>query len=201
VKNPILCLAVALLLLSGCQKAVDSVIEKHISSVAENNNGFIKYTIPKGQHYTTANSYKTIETSELKFVVRFDSSAIYHSLSEENQYDINKLYGFSDNNDTHHTYSARIGWSWTENQLMLYGYVYNEGKMTYKKLIAVPIGREINCSIKSINGKYQFYIDGVNVGELPRKSGTEQAKGYMLYPYFGGDETAPHDVNIWIKNL
>jgi hypothetical protein len=30
---------------------------------------------------------------------------------------------------------------------------------------------------------------------------TPKGQGYQLYPYFGGDETAPHDINIWIKNL
>ena len=26
-------------------------------------------------------------------------------------------------------------------------------------------------------------------------------KRYMLYPYFGGDETAPHDIKIQIKKM
>ncbi len=36
---------------------------------------------------------------------------------------------------------------------------------------------------------------------LPKLSTTPLAKGYLLYPYFGGDEVAPHDINIWIKTL
>jgi hypothetical protein len=34
---------------------------------------------------------------------------------------------------------------------------------------------------------------------MPRKSTTIKAVGYKLYPYFGGDELAPHPVSIWIK--
>ncbi|MEO5783498.1 MAG: hypothetical protein ABIQ07_09520 [Ginsengibacter sp.] len=34
---------------------------------------------------------------------------------------------------------------------------------------------------------------------LPRTSTTAKAIGYKLYPYFGGDETAPHEIDIWIK--
>jgi hypothetical protein len=30
---------------------------------------------------------------------------------------------------------------------------------------------------------------------------TPKGKGYRLYPYFGGDETAPHDISIWVKDL
>jgi hypothetical protein len=36
---------------------------------------------------------------------------------------------------------------------------------------------------------------------LPRTSTTPLAKGYLLYPYFGGDETAPHAIKIAIKSL
>jgi hypothetical protein len=27
------------------------------------------------------------------------------------------------------------------------------------------------------------------------------AEGYKLWPYFGGNETAPHDIYIWMKWL
>jgi len=36
---------------------------------------------------------------------------------------------------------------------------------------------------------------------MSRASSTATAVGYKLYPYFGGDEAAPHDINIWIKEL
>jgi len=36
---------------------------------------------------------------------------------------------------------------------------------------------------------------------MPRESTTTMAEGYQLYPYFGGDETAPHDIFIWIEKL
>ena len=45
---------------------------------------------------------------------------------------------------------------------------------------------------------YLFSVEEKSV-TLPRLSTTAMAKGYRLYPYFGGDETAPHDVRIWIK--
>jgi hypothetical protein len=34
---------------------------------------------------------------------------------------------------------------------------------------------------------------------MPRLASTRKAKGYQLYPYFGGDEVAPHLINIWVK--
>jgi hypothetical protein len=136
----------------------------------------------------------------MNFVVRFDSSAIYETQLAENQYDINKLYGFSDNNTDHHQYSARFGWRWSDKALRLFAYVYNEGAVTSKELTRIDIGTEINCSIKLNGAHYLFTANGTTT-EMPRLSTTEKAKGYQLYPYFGGDELAPHQINIWISPL
>ena len=34
---------------------------------------------------------------------------------------------------------------------------------------------------------------------IPRSSTTAKGDGYELYPYFGGDEIAPHDINVLDK--
>jgi hypothetical protein len=34
---------------------------------------------------------------------------------------------------------------------------------------------------------------------MPRKSPLPRARGYKLFPYFGGQEAAPHAVRIWIR--
>src|SRR5689334_11914005 len=98
---------------------------------------FNQYTIPAGHHYCLGNDYREIETDEMKFIVRFDSSAIYQSIDPVNQYDINKLYGFSDNHSDHHQYSARFGWRWSDGALRLFAYVYNEGGVVSKELTTV----------------------------------------------------------------
>jgi hypothetical protein len=201
-KNPILCFAAILLLLSGCQKAADALVEDVKDPASQTATpDFTKYTISKGAHYATNNAYKLIETNELLFIVKFDSTAIYQSISAENQYDINKLYGFSDNNAHHHNYSARFGWSWNKGALRLYGYIYNESKVSSQELAAIPIGTEVRCAIKVTGATYLFYVNDQLAASMPRKATTTKASGYLLYPYFGGDEVAPHNVNIWIKNL
>ena len=141
-----ICAAAIALLCGSCTKTFDLVA---LTKPASNStNTFTKYTIKSGQHYANSNPYKKVSTAEMKFVVTFDSSAIYQSATEENQYDINKLYGFSDNNAMHHLYSARIGWRWNDNRLRLFAYVYNNGIVCSKEISAIPIGREITCSIK-----------------------------------------------------
>jgi hypothetical protein len=133
-------------------------------------------------------------------MVKFDSSAIYQTIDPSNQYDINKLFGFSDNNGPHHVFSARIGWRWSDNALRLFGYIYNNGVQENKEIAAIPIGKEIGCKIKTTSANYIFTVDG-NTIAMPRLSTTPLAKGYQLYPYFGGDELAPHDITILIKEL
>ena len=193
----ILCLA-ALCMLFSCNKAIDSFIEKQV--INKSSNSFVKYTIRQGQHTADKSSYKTIASNELNFVVRFDSTAIYQTQVPENQYDINKLYGFSDNGSDHHQFSARFGWRWSDDALRLFAYTYNNGEMASRELTTIPIDVEIKCSIKVTGNSYVFVVNDITE-TMQRNSSLPSAKGYQLYPYFGGDETAPHDVHIWIKNL
>ena len=162
--------------------------------------GFTKYTIAQGQQFCNDNVFVAASYSELKFIAKFDSSAIYSTKDPGNQDDINKLYGFADNNTTHHKFSARFGWRWSNNALRLFGYIYNDGFRDTKELGIVAIGKENDCAIKVTSTAYQFNLNG-KIYSLPRKSSTVKAAGYKLYPYFGGDEVAPHTINIFIKEL
>lgn len=184
-----------IVLLCSCRKAAGPPPP----APASDKTAFVKYTIRAGAHFADQNNYKAVETDELNFTVRFDSSAIYQSCIALNQYDINKLYGFSDNGGRHHDYSARFGWRWSAGALRLFAYVYNAGAVVSKELATVRIGAEVPCRIKVMPDSYLFYCAG-QLTALPRKSATAKGKGYLLYPYFGGDEAAPHDIAIWIKN-
>lgn len=161
---------------------------------------FEKYTIAKGAHYSDKNNYVLVSQQELAFIVKFDSSAIYHTVSSSNQVDINKLYGFSDNNEQHQKFSARFGWRWRYDSLQIFGYVYNNGILNLTRLGTVEIGSENSCSIKVNKDTYLFTLNGKET-IMPRASGTAAARGYKLYPYFGGDEVAPHEISIWIAEL
>jgi hypothetical protein len=195
----IICLSGLLFLLFSCKKEDATTLKKPHGGGGTTTTQFTKYTIYKGQNYADINRYVSTSYSELKFIAKFDSSAIYANVNPDNQLDINKLYGFSDNNSlSHQQYSARFGWRWSDNALRLFGYVYNNGVRASKELGTVAIGSEINCSIKVNPKSYVFTLNGV-VDSLPRTSTTVKANGYKLYPYFGGDEPAPHTIYIWIK--
>ena len=147
--------ALLLLLFSSCEKQklfISTSNEiKHITS-----DSFITYTIKQGQQYCDSNPFVEVNYAELKFAVKFDSSAIYTTVNPSNQNDINKLYGFSDNNSAHHLFSARFGWRWSDKALRLFGYIYNDGNRISKELGTIEIGSENNCSIKVIGNHYIF---------------------------------------------
>ena len=200
-KKPVLYGAAVLCLFAGCQKEVEYLpIAQPPLVTPVDTGGFTEFTIPKGGHFCDKSNYTPLELSELRFRVRLDSSAIYQTTTTGNQWDINKLYGFSDNNSDHHQFSARFGWNWSEGALRLHAYVYNHGVRASKELGAIPIGQETECSIKVAQGAYLFTVGG-DTTSMPRQSGAPRAKGYQLYPYFGGDEPAPHDIHIWIETL
>lgn len=160
---------------------------------------YVLYTIAQGAHYADLSGLKSIKLSEMKFGVRFDSSAVYTTIDPHNQSDINKLYGFSEGLNNQYN-SARIGWNWYNNKLNLYAYVYKKGVRSFKKITSVAIGAEHTCSIKVSGTNYIFTVNGVSI-TLSRANKTSTASGFRQYPYFGGDETAPHEITIRIKDL
>ena len=187
-----------LFLFSSCKKAVEAVIDHGSNTTPANT--WIEYTIQKGQHYADQNGVQLVQYNEQKFTVRFDSSAIYQTVDSSNQEDINKLYGFSDNNADHELYSARFGWNWARNALRLYAYIYNNGVRSSQEITSIAIGPQYECSIKVSADQYIFSANNVTI-VMPRSSTTPEGEGYKLYPYFGGDETAPHEIEIWIEEV
>ena len=196
-----LCLA-SLLLFCACNKEAADLAESigNKPTVKTPTSTEVAFLIKAGSHNCTASSFAPVNLLEQKFTVRFDSSAIYTTTIPLNQLDINKLYGFSDNAALHHDFSARFGWRWSDGALRLFAYVYNEGKVASEEITTVEIGKDIACSLRVKGNQYEFQVaDKIKL--MPRASTTPTAQGYLLYPYFGGDEAAPHDVRIWIKHL
>ncbi|HEX8356912.1 MAG TPA: hypothetical protein VF610_05865 [Segetibacter sp.] len=200
-KRGIVNVAIAAVIFCSCAKKIESPagdtnMKKEVT--AEKKGEFLKYTIAAGQQYCDRSVYEEVTYKKLMFTVKFDSSAIYKTIDPANQGDINKLFGFSDNKAQHHLFSARFGWRWSNNALRLFGYVYNDGIMSSKELGTIAIGTENACSIEVKGPVYIFRLNGKEE-TMPRTSATAIAEGYRLYPYFGGDELAPHEISIWIK--
>ena len=157
------------------------------------------YLIPKGQHSAKSRALKVAKKSRIRFEASFDNSAIYTTSNSNNQGDINKLYGISDCGSEHQTNSARFGWRWYKGRLEIHAYTYNN-KVRQSELIGtVEPGQQATYELRLEDKQYVFLLNDKKV-TLPRGC-TGESNGYQLYPYFGGDETAPHDIKITIREL
>ena len=159
---------------------------------------FVEYTIAQGNHYCDKNPVVAVNYQRQRFIAVFDSSAAYQTVDPVNQYDINKLYGFSDNNTHHHQNSARFGWRWSDSALRIFAYVYNDGQVMSREMLSVTVDTPHSFEIEATDNFYIFTVNETKA-VMPRTSRTNFGQGYKLYPYFGGDEVAPHAICIRIQ--
>lgn len=130
--------------------------------------------------------------------MQFTTSCRY-DLGAGDQADTNKLFGrtfgFASN-------SARWGWKSSgsdSNLVALVPYIHEAWKIhrppTQKKIL-VAIGETHELEVRRTSEwTVAFFIDGERVAtHLFRKPLSNW--GYIQYPYFGGNQTAPHDIRI-----
>ncbi|MEQ8546819.1 MAG: hypothetical protein RIC03_02860 [Cyclobacteriaceae bacterium] len=163
-------------------------------------NDYQLFVIPKGEHYC---NYKVeaLQQNELSFMAIFDSTTMYTSSDPINQHDINKLYGFSDCNDQHHENSARFGWRWLNETMEIHAYFYQNSIRSSILLGSVALNEPHFYSIQLLPDAYSFQLDSNAPVMVERMNTCDKGFYYKLFPYFGGDERAPHDIVIQIKEL
>lgn len=170
---------------------------------------FINFKIKKGKHNSNSWLYRYINLLCKPFVKKykrmertivFNKNCLYIPQND----DTNKLFGFT--LGLVHDNSIRFGWRCNPNssliQIMCY-YYYN-GKMYYKPLLYVKPEKEYNYILEYSDSRYRFIVKN-NYNEYITSFETEKLKfkdkyfSYNLYFYFGGDLTAPHDMEIKMK--
>ncbi|WP_241738888.1 hypothetical protein [Pontibacter beigongshangensis] len=187
-------LSLSLLLLSSCE-VVSNLTDVSVKAPSQPQE---TYTIRKNEH-NSANKIRKLATSTLRFEAVFDSSAVYETVDPANQADINKLYGLSDCGSLHQQNSARFGWRWYNNRLEIHAYTYNNSTRKSVFIAAVELGKPFVYELALKDGSYVFTVDEKQVSVPRACSGLMDS--YQLYPYFGGDEAAPHEIKIRIKEL
>lgn len=161
----------------------------------------VLYYIKRGDHYCQQSRQLLTMKSTLIFKATFNESAIYRTVDPAKQNDVNKLYGFSDCGTPHQTNSARFGWTWQDEALTIYAYHYYQGELRFHPIGVAQLNQPYQYQIRIEANKYVFSFDGKEYTTNRGCSDTGQLERYMLYPYFGGLEVAPHDITIAIQEL
>ena len=164
------------------------------------------FRIKKNRHRATRGGPKKLRVGRrsrrVGYRVRFESNVPYRTRDAGNQNDWNKLVGISTSR-IHHN-SIRLGWRWNPNrdrvELGFYGYL--RGDRTFRKIAEVRTGQWIDVelvldpnrlSVRAGSGYHEV------VGDLGLNGLT--STWALVTAYFGGDEKAPHDMNITVRDL
>ena len=179
------------LFLNSCSKKDDS--------------GYRVYTIDKGNHYSDGPIDKLFgndnKSTLWEWEVIFDSSCIYSEsdlVNSSNYLDVNKLIGFSDCDRHHSQYSCRVGWRASGDSIELLIYKRDDNNISFKSLEKVYTDQVVNITLEFKDSIYISCIDG-NCDALERPCTDWVGRKYSLFPFFGGQETAPHEMKIRIK--
>lgn len=144
----------------------------------------------------------------------FTESCMF-DLHDEDQWDVNKLFGFSIG--YHHKTSFRFGWrpKLDSGLIEIVAYEYHDGmRQKTMPICKIPINKQYRFKIgylPHINRTYYSVQDVEtqkkiaereiyefsNDIELKKKGGL----GYTLGIYFGGNEKAPQDITIYKKTI
>lgn len=165
-----------------------------------------KIKIRKGQHYPGLLPFSiplpvwmkkdSTKTRKAKFM--FTDSCLY-DLQDEDQWDVNKLFGFSIGQH-HRGSSFRFGWRpiLEGNLIEIVAYEYHDG-FRYKTMpickVALNQWHEFTLTYKNDMCRTIYKVNDVmftNQVFLAKDHGL----GYTLGVYFGGNEKAPHDITI-----
>ena len=164
------------------------------------------YKISQGKHRSGIYTKPHIFKCNLLKTVTFNKSAVYQ-FDDVDQYDINKLFGLS--YGYHHNNSARFGWRSPgkhSSMIEIVAYCYVDGKRVKEDghslfVAMVPIDEPFEYKLHTNEKAHYFTVtQGMRVlgtKEIPHNG--VPCWGYHLYPYFGGNKKAPHNITIDMK--
>lgn len=168
-----------------------------------------EYIIRKGRHrsgFYFSPILRKESVESVSRVVGINQSMLYNFGSIDN-WDVNKLWGYSFG--FHHRNSIRMGWSVSsENEgkrIQLYAYIYNRGKRIIIKISDPILPAEKDYFVKTsicIERDDRIRVDlidykGIFCSEsIPFIVPSGCYWGYWLFPYFGGNKCATHDVRV-----
>ena len=164
------------------------------------------FTIKKGKHFGDQFFHKMWNffnfNKKIEYIVKFSDSCVYE-LNKEDQLDINKLFGFS-MGLFHHKNSVRFGWNYLDGKIILHAYCYEEGKRNSSFITRIPLDQDFKLSIFVEESVYTFVVENLKTNHKSKVKMYRKQKflfGYNLWPYFGGNNPAPHDMSIELTKI
>ena len=160
----------------------------------------MNYIIRKDNHFGFHLPRLQYNLKKLNFNVLVDKNCEYH-LGDNDQYDINKLYGISWG--LHHKNSFRIGWTYDEleHAIKLFLYTYNNSVRSWDYLCTIPLEYKLKFNITFTRENNIIVIKWLDKTEIIYFEFPEKKWGYYLWPYFGGNKKAPHNITIKLQQL
>lgn len=159
----------------------------------------MKFKIKKGKHkhsnfWARLNIFNAKKL--IKYKVKFDNNCWYPKINNDSN-DLNKIFGFG--GADHHKNSIRLCWRPNfENKgtISIFTCWYDDQKRSSKKFCDMKVGEHVEFEIKkNKNGfsvKTSFHNDQINHSD-------PNPTWKRLWPYFGGNNTAPHNMMIELK--
>lgn len=139
----------------------------------------------------------------LSFNCKFNTKCVYDFGTLDN-YDCNKLYGLSTSYN-HMVQSARIGWRCIDNEsIEIMTFVHDNGTFLEPQILGIVKPNEwFTAKIEIKNDMFSFYFESKNIeNDIDVKISKIPYKlKYKLFPYFGGNRTAPKTMLIEIHDI
>lgn len=163
------------------------------------------YTIKEGKHYASGFNFGRHKFSkEVTYKFVLGPECYYQKEQLNDKTGINKVGGFGIGLN-HHENSVRIGWQpdfeREDTSIKIYVYLYNNG-VRYDYYISNIYTCEVHKIKFSFTELCNQLIVEVNSQPFYIPEHYFPAKdGLKLFPYFGGNSTAPHDMKIYFERL
>lgn len=165
------------------------------------------FRIPTGKHYARPWRLGVWFNRKLfSWKVKFTDSCRY-DLRSNDQLDTNKLCGVGFFPGFHHVDSARFGWRYNTatGLIELLAYCYVDKQRIIKPLTSCEIGKDYELKLWASDNIYSFSVwDGDKksfFGYVTVTYAHRKRLQYGLWPYFGGNRQAPHDMKFQFDTL
>jgi hypothetical protein len=168
----------------------------------------LEFVIKKGKHRAFPPPIGLwCNKTTLRRVISFDDNCKY-DLGNDDQFDTNKLFGIGYLEGFHKEDSARFGWRYdTESgKIILTAFCHVNGVMVYEDLCSVFFFRKYLTMLLIDGCFYRFLVVDAEspftkYGDVTIRFTHDKMWSYPLGPYFGGNQTAPHDMSLHISKV